>query len=79
MELYASGFNAWNQLSFNSTVSEDDTEPKDLSSFTRLLEDTLIERPQARQSFTIGEETFFFCCSYYTLDRPIVVIPRCCL
>ena len=58
MELYASGFNAWNQLCFDSTVSDGDTEPKDLSSFTCVLEDALIERPDARQSFTIGEGAF---------------------
>ena len=57
MELYAAGFNAWNQLRFDSTANdEDDSEPEDTSSFTCVLEDAHIERPRSWLSFTIGME-----------------------
>ncbi|KAI0147758.1 regulator of chromosome condensation 1/beta-lactamase-inhibitor protein II [Xylariaceae sp. FL1272] len=42
MELIATGFNAWNQLTFLAP-GEDSGEPDDLSSFQRVLSDKLIE------------------------------------
>lgn len=53
MELYASGFNAWNQLVFEGPVSQD--EPEDLRQFTRVLTgNTIIEPPRASLSHTTG-------------------------
>lgn len=54
--LYAAGFNAWNQLNFDQDQSNaPDETPKDLHTFTQVLEADTIERPIARLSFTIGK------------------------
>lgn len=53
MELYASGFNAWNQLIFKSPASHD--EPEDLHKFTCVLTGNAIEYPRAYLSHTTGK------------------------
>ncbi|KAL6855710.1 RCC1/BLIP-II [Trichoderma novae-zelandiae] len=55
MELYAAGFNAWNQLSFNrDDVPEGASEePDDLYGFAKVLSATAIERPASRLTYTI--------------------------
>jgi hypothetical protein len=52
MELYATGFNAWDQLQFNSAESE--KEPDDISSFTCVLQDDHINCIHAFLSYTRG-------------------------
>lgn len=53
MDLFATGFNAWNQLSFaqGNNLPE---EPDDLYGFTKVLSATTIERPVSRLTYTIG-------------------------
>lgn len=66
MELYAAGLNAWNQLRFHSTESDVcDSEPEDISTFTCVLEDAHIERPQSWLSFTIGKGPIFHLDKYH--------------
>ncbi|PTB75216.1 RCC1/BLIP-II [Trichoderma longibrachiatum ATCC 18648] len=52
MDLFATGFNAWNQLSFaqGNNLPE---EPDDLYGFTKVLSATTIERPVSRLTYTI--------------------------
>lgn len=52
MKLYASGFNAWNQLAFYNDAG--DEEPDDLARFHCILEGRLIESPYASLSCTVG-------------------------
>ncbi|KAM0261032.1 hypothetical protein ACHAQJ_002471 [Trichoderma viride] len=52
MDLFATGFNAWEQLSFNHHVSLKE-EPHDLYCFTKVLSATAIERPVSRLTYTI--------------------------
>lgn len=52
MELYACGFNAWNQLRFDSSQAE---EPYDMWQFEKVLEDERIEIWRAGFSSTLGE------------------------
>ncbi|KAK4098272.1 RCC1/BLIP-II [Parathielavia hyrcaniae] len=54
MELYATGFNAWHQLRFESPhdVGEDDSEPEDISSFTCVLQHDAIHQIHALLSYT---------------------------
>lgn len=56
MELHAAGFNAWNQLYFDSRPSEvtTDSEPDDISSFTRVLVAGDIRTPVSGLSYTLG-------------------------
>ena len=56
MELYAAGFNAWNQLKVDTGEPPADAtfEPCDITSFTRILSAGAIERPVADLSSTIG-------------------------
>jgi hypothetical protein len=51
IELYASGFNAWNQLRFDSDLVE---EPYDLWRFEKVLEDEVIEIWRVGFSSTLG-------------------------
>jgi hypothetical protein len=51
MELYASGFNAWNQLRFDRNSVE---EPYDLWQFEKVLGDEVIEIWRAGLSSTLG-------------------------
>ncbi|PQE07735.1 serine threonine- kinase nek9 protein [Rutstroemia sp. NJR-2017a BVV2] len=54
MELWACGFNAWNQLQFTESASRaDDDEPEDITTFTRVL--------SARGSIRIVETSFSAC------------------
>ncbi|KAL7809097.1 RCC1/BLIP-II [Trichoderma gracile] len=55
MELFATGFNAWNQLSFtqNNRPESIPQEPDDLFAFTKVLSATTIERPVSRLTYTI--------------------------
>jgi hypothetical protein len=52
MKLYASGFNAWNQLVFDERKIRD--EPDDIQSFDVVLEGDDIELPISRLSYTLG-------------------------
>lgn len=52
MELYASGFNAWDQLQFQATESH--AEPDDLHEFTCVLKGDTIDRPRPSLSYTTG-------------------------
>ena len=52
MELWASGFNAWNQLHFEEVLPE---EPQDLSRFTCVFKDERIEILRASLSATVGK------------------------
>ncbi len=59
MMLYATGFNAWNQLRFGAGQSDADTveeeeEPNDLASFSCVL-DQDVDRVSPFYSYTIGE------------------------
>ncbi|PTB63027.1 RCC1/BLIP-II protein [Trichoderma citrinoviride] len=51
MELFATGFNAWNQLSFSQDNLPE--EPDDLYGFTKVLSAATIERPVSRLTYTI--------------------------
>ncbi|KFA50508.1 hypothetical protein S40293_03094 [Stachybotrys chartarum IBT 40293] len=50
MDLYAAGFNAWNQLDFSGSNTEE--EPDDYSTFTKIIQGGHIEPPVARLSYT---------------------------
>ncbi len=52
MKLYATGFNAWNQLRFDGA---DPVEPVDYTEFTCVLQDDAISRPRPCLSYTLGE------------------------
>ena len=55
MELYATGFNAWNQLRFDRGADSSE-EPDDVSSFTCVLrDDEGIDFVQPFFSYTLGE------------------------
>ncbi|KAK7424272.1 hypothetical protein QQX98_000540 [Neonectria punicea] len=51
MALYATGFNAWNQLIFEPSMIED--EPDDLYSFTKALGAQTVGRPLAHLCYTV--------------------------
>ncbi|KAH8706368.1 regulator of chromosome condensation 1/beta-lactamase-inhibitor protein II [Ilyonectria robusta] len=51
MELYASGFNAWNQLIFEPSMIEE--EPDDLHVFTKVLGAQTISRPLSHLCYTV--------------------------
>ena len=55
MELYAAGFNAWNQLHFDDSLTRHEEEPDDVSRFTCVLRDEVIHTPRALLSCTIGD------------------------
>ena len=65
MELYAAGFNAWNQLSFGNGSHRSDSsggsnlEPDDVTSFARNLSAETIGRPVSHLSYTLGTQTLF--------------------
>ena len=52
MELWASGFNAWNQLRFDKDLP---AEPQDLSELTCVLKDVRIEVLRTSLSATLGK------------------------
>lgn len=52
MELYAAGFNAWNQLIFEPSMIEE--EPDDLHVFTKVLGAQTISRPLSHLCYTFG-------------------------
>ncbi|KAK4122944.1 hypothetical protein N657DRAFT_646702, partial [Parathielavia appendiculata] len=54
MELYATGFNAWNQLRFDNSHDAGDEEPEDISSFTCILRHEAIHQIHAFLSYTRG-------------------------
>lgn len=54
MDLFATGFNAWHQLSLNRQSSNEEEEPHDLYRFTKVLSAATIKRPVARLTYTIG-------------------------
>ena len=54
MELYATGFNAWNQLQFNPV--DPDSEPEDIVHFTCVLSDNEgFDGVHPFSSYTLGE------------------------
>ncbi|KAM0447673.1 hypothetical protein ACHAPV_008509 [Trichoderma viride] len=53
MNLFATGFNAWHQLSLNRQSSNEEEEPHDLYRFTKVLSATTIKRPVSRLTYTI--------------------------
>ncbi|KAJ9141891.1 RCC1/BLIP-II protein [Pleurostoma richardsiae] len=55
MELYGTGFNAWNQLRFDCAAQGPDEESDDIHSFTCVLRDELIGRPRSFLSYTSVE------------------------
>jgi hypothetical protein len=55
MELYACGFNAWNQLLFDDTLEE---EPQDLWLFQKALKQDVIDICRADFSSTLGKSPF---------------------
>jgi regulator of chromosome condensation len=57
MSLYATGFNAWNQLNFESSPS--DQEPDDLFTFTKVLTDKTIGNIIPKISYTAGK--YYIC------------------
>lgn len=52
MDLFAAGFNAWNQLRFGDELIESD--PEDVSTFSKVLTDHVVERPRAGLHYTLG-------------------------
>ena len=58
MELYAAGFNAWNQLLFRNgghdAEADADLEPSDVTSFARILSSETIGQPVSQLSATLG-------------------------
>jgi hypothetical protein len=52
MELWASGFNAWNQLQFDGELQ---AEPRDLSEFSCVLKDQQVELLKTSLSATVGK------------------------
>ncbi|KAF5722661.1 e3 ubiquitin ligase HERC6 [Fusarium mundagurra] len=54
MELYATGFNAWNQLTFDPSPA--DEEPDDLFTFTKVLEAKSIGRIASEMSYTMVQQ-----------------------
>jgi hypothetical protein len=54
MELLATGFNAWSQLSFEEQASLE-KHPDDLVKFTNVLSGSSIEPPYASISCTMGK------------------------
>jgi hypothetical protein len=59
MELYATGFNAWNNVRFHNS---DHAEPDDIFHFTCVLRDENISGLKSFLSYTVGmlHEYFFF-------------------
>jgi hypothetical protein len=51
MELWASGFNAWNQLQFDGELP---AQPRDLTEFTCVLKDNRVDVLRASLSATLG-------------------------
>ncbi|KAJ4313817.1 hypothetical protein N0V84_009221 [Fusarium piperis] len=54
MELYATGFNAWNQLIFDPSAVKD--EPDDIFSFTKILGAQRLDRVVSQMCYTAGRE-----------------------
>jgi len=54
MELYATGFNAWNQLSFADLPDGPDDEPDDVFGFACVFADESIAGVRAALSYTRG-------------------------
>ncbi|RSL97675.1 hypothetical protein CEP52_010756 [Fusarium oligoseptatum] len=50
MELYATGFNAWNQLTFDPSAAKD--EPDDIFSFTKILGTQRLDRVVSQMCYT---------------------------
>ena len=76
MELFATGFNAWNQLTFTKGSPQEaiPEEPDDLFGFTKVLSATSIERPVSRLTYTIGtlyQITTYLIPHHTSLLRPI--------
>lgn len=67
MELFATGFNAWDQLSVGQKILTEGAleEPHDLFDFTKVLSATDIERPVSRLTYTIGIS--YHIISYHTI------------
>jgi hypothetical protein len=57
MELYATGFNAWSQLTFG--LSPADEEPDDVFTFTKILAASSLGRIASEMSYTAGRSSLF--------------------
>jgi hypothetical protein len=65
MELYASGFNAWGQLRFQASETNDD--PDDLHEFTCVLTGEAIDQPRLSLSYSLGRLVVLYSVSQMTL------------
>jgi len=70
MELWACGFNAWGQLSFQETPFED---TRDLNAFQCILEEETIEVVRSSVSAILGESTLNLHKDYPTSSEPFSV------
>lgn len=68
MKLFAAGFNAWNQLSFDRPHNpDDDDEPHDLAAFTDVLQGRYLGLPTSKLSYTIGMHIHTYIHTYYQI------------
>ncbi|KAF7563099.1 hypothetical protein G7046_g1038 [Stylonectria norvegica] len=62
MELYATGFNAWNQLIFDAAKpNEENKEPDDIFRFIKVLGEHTLERPFAHLCYTSVQRDSHWC------------------
>lgn len=54
MELYATGFNAWNQFSFDTPPAEQEMQPDDIFSFTKIIGGQTLDRIEPALYYTKG-------------------------
>lgn len=54
MELHATGFNAWNQFSFDTPLADLETTPDDVFSFTKIIGGQTLDRPEPTLCYTKG-------------------------
>lgn len=56
-ELYAAGFNAWNQLTFDPSMIDKNKEPEDIFTFTKVLGDQKLGPLEPGLYYTHGMES----------------------
>ncbi|KAJ3462020.1 hypothetical protein MRS44_010573 [Fusarium solani] len=71
MELYATGFNAWNQLTFDPSAAKD--EPDDIFSFTKILGTQRLDRVVSQMCYTAGTLVSGKADQRYLFDHPSAV------
>lgn len=54
MELHATGFNAWNQFSFDTPLADIEKTPDDVFSFTKIIGGRELDRPEPTLCYTKG-------------------------